>query len=163
LRAGFSWDLRQPPGVSVLAEAMSRRASWPRPWQAGLVAGYRARVFSAEDAFGPSRVAMHEVPILLVGRGRWRALPRLGLALGAAAGVTWARARISSYGLDARGGSVCATFEAGAEVEAMVARNRVLVVGARGRLAQTGRLSSGDSIDGSGAALIVDLGYRFFF
>jgi hypothetical protein len=151
--------MHQPPGASLLIEALARGADWPDWLLAGLGVGLLASEILAADRVGLSEVSVQQIPILLLGRYQRRIERRLLLGVDLGLGVTWAQARVRSFGRSIPGRALAPAGAAGVEV-AMRLLTGQMVVGTRYVLVSIGRLSSGDTLLGNAGGLIADLGYR---
>jgi hypothetical protein len=158
-RLGLLLTSRQPPGTSLLLEALARAQSWPDWFVLGFAVGLLATEISASDWAGVSDVSLQQIPMLLIGRYQRRVQRRVLVGLDVGLGATWAQARVRSFGRSIPGQGLAPAGSLGAEVAVRLPPGQV-VLGARYVLVAIGRLSSGDRLLGNSGGLIADLGYR---
>jgi hypothetical protein len=153
------WTPHQPPGASVLLEALARGPGWP-PWLVlGLAAGLFATEISAADWSGVSDVSVQQIPILILARYQRQAGQRLVVGADLGLGASWAQARVRSFGRSVPGQGFAPVGSLGGEAAVRLPPGQV-VVGLRYVVVSIGRLSSGDRLLGNSGGLIADLGYR---
>jgi hypothetical protein len=158
-RLGLLLTSRQPPGASLLLEALARGQTWPEWFVLGATVGLLATEISASDWAGVSNVSVQQIPLLLIARYQRRVQRRLLVGLDVGLGATWAQARVRSFGRSIPGQGLAPAATLGAETAVRLPPGQV-VLGARYVLVSIGRLSSGDRLLGNSGGLIADLGYR---
>jgi hypothetical protein len=161
-RLGVLWTFAHAPGAALSIEAL-HRSPWGSPrLELGVAVGYLRNGVTASDTFGISEVVIDEAPLL--GVLRWRLLRGrpVELGLGGGAGVALARATLTSIGAKVTGQAIALALQASADIGLRVPGGRLLV-GGRYLHTHLGRLSSGDTVAGNSAGLVVEAGYRVGF
>src|SRR6185436_2581395 len=96
-RLGMVWGFQQPPGASLMLEALARGTDWPERLLIGMGIGLLATDTEVSDGLGVSSVDLRAFPILALVRFQHRAAGRLLLAATVGAGVTYAEGRVLTY------------------------------------------------------------------
>lgn len=167
-RTGGWLDLRHPAlrGPAVFVEATAGPSRGQSPVSAGVRIGYLLRAHELETGGargdgldGAARLRLHVWPVLLV--ARWRLVARRGFeaAVGAGAGVAWARAALTVLGATVSAHDVAPAAEGSGEL-AWHLRTHQLLLRAAYLWTELGDLSSGDTVRGNAAGLLLDAGYR---
>ncbi len=158
-RMGLLWNLHQPAGTSLFIDALIRPSRWASQAALGLAAGYLRSHFPVGDGTGSSDVRLGQIPLLAIARTQFQPHPRVEISGGGGAGISFARADVSTFGATSSGRAVSSVVETSVET---TVRFKVghLVLGTRYLWAGVGRLSSNDTIAGNTAGLLIDLGYR---
>jgi hypothetical protein len=157
-RLGFLWNFQQTPGLALFVEAMASRHPSLTGFAFGATLGYlHSNIFSSNNA-GAGDVVLDQLPLLAQARYR-RRFNRLGLSVGAGAGMALGRASLHAFDRDIAGYSVAFAVEGSTEAALLLHRSQV-VLGLRYLAMSLGKLSSGDVIVGNTGGFIVDAGYR---
>jgi len=157
-RLGFLWNFQQAPGLALFVEAMASRHPSLTGFAFGATLGYlHSSIFSSNTA-GAGDVVLDQLPLLAQARYR-RRYNRLGLSVGAGAGMVLGRASLHAFDRDIAGYSVAFAVEGSTEAALLLHRSQV-VFGLRYLAMSLGKLSSGDVIVGNSGGFIVDAGYR---
>jgi hypothetical protein len=157
-RLGFLWNFQQAPGLALFVEAMASRHPSLTGFAFGATFGYlHSNIFSSNNA-GAGDVVLDQLPLLAQARYR-RRFNRLGLSVGAGAGMVLGRASLHAFNREIAGYSVAFAAEGSTEAALLLHRSQV-VFGLRYLAMSLGKLSSGDVIVGNTGGFIVDAGYR---
>jgi hypothetical protein len=157
-RLGFLWNLQQAPGLALFVEAMASLHPSLTGFALGATVGYlHSSIFSSNKA-GQGDVVLDQLPLLAQARYR-RRYNRLGLSVGAGAGMVLGRANLHAFDREIAGYSVAFAAEGSTEAALLLHRSQV-VFGLRYLAMSLGKLSSGDVIVGNTGGFIVDAGYR---
>jgi hypothetical protein len=157
-RLGFLWNFQQAPGLALLVEAMVSRHPSLTGFAFGATVGYlHSSIFSSNNA-GQGDVVLDQLPLLAQARYR-RRFNRLGLSVGAGAGMVLGHARLQAFDREIPGYSLAFACEGSTEAALLLHRSQV-VFGLRYLAMSLGKLSSGDVIVGNSGGFIIDAGYR---
>jgi hypothetical protein len=169
-RVGFFTNFGHAAGPAAFVEALTPVNLGPVHLAAGVTAGYLrddiASVAPTDNGDMPARLVVDQMPILAVARYRLqRLLPRPEVSLEAGAGVSLARAHLTTPGTTfpaVVSGAQAPAWQVAVET-ALPLRPGRLVVGVRYLWISLGRTSHGDEVRGNTAGLLGDLGYRLVF
>ena len=157
-RLGFLWNFQQAPGLALFVEAMASLHPSLTGFAFGATVGYlHSSIFSANNA-GEGDLVLDQFPLLAQARYR-RRFNRLGLSVGAGAGIVLGQARLHAFDREIPGYSLAFAAEGSTEAAFLLHRSQV-VFGLRYLAMSLGRLSSGDVIVGNTGGFVLDAGYR---